>query len=563
MASQVEEIKWLPSDRDRRFMVDGFAFAKCQPQCKTHFLTHFHSDHTIGLPKHFHQGTIYCSEVTAQLLLHDMGLQPASCVVALPMHTPVEVEGCRVTLVEANHCPGAVMLVVEVVRGRTPSGPHFILHTGDFRWADWMAAQVLSATGGVGIDTLFLDTTYCMPRYTFPPQDTVLDALADEVRAALAQEPASLLVVGAYHIGKEKVYLGLAKRLGLKVWVTPAKRRVLELLALPADDLALLTHCPADAQLHVSNWGLRSDKLRDRFLQGGVQGAAADPLSSVPPRASLADKGETGAGSAAADTAAAVTGGAGAAGDAAAGGAAAGGAAATAAAAAAAAATTAGAAAAAARVPPFEQELESDRSGADWGSWAKGPPLQQSVSSDGLGLSKEGSTGEEEVDMAPACAGQWRAVVAVRATGWPHIALGCRPRCAAPWRTLLRAQRLARPVRLCVGFGSAQAGADRERGDAGCLAAPRGPTGPVYGPQTQPRSDRYVPVDTRQHPEYALKRYSDSQSSLGQRCRASSAGPGWPSCSRVAATAAIQCWSRRASGGGDQGCDSCGERGNP
>ncbi|GFH27878.1 DNA cross-link repair protein [Haematococcus lacustris] len=151
-----------------------------------------------------------------------MGLQPASCVVALPMHTPVEVEGCRVTLVEANHCPGAVMLVVEVVRGRTPSGPHFILHTGDFRWADWMAAQVLSATGGVGIDTLFLDTTYCMPRYTFPPQ----------------------------------------------VWVTPAKRRVLELLALPADDLALLTHSPADAQLHVSNWGLRPDKLRDRFLQG-------------------------------------------------------------------------------------------------------------------------------------------------------------------------------------------------------------------------------------------------------------------------------------------------------
>ncbi|KAL6747553.1 beta-lactamase-like protein [Haematococcus lacustris] len=433
MASQVEEIKWLPSDRDWRFMVDGFAFAKCQPHCKTHFLTHFHSDHTIGLPKHFHQGTIYCSEVTAQLLLHDMGLQPASCVVALPMHTPVEVEGCRVTLVEANHCPGAVMLVVEVVRGRTPSGPHFILHTGDFRWADWMAAQVLSATGGVGIDTLFLDTTYCMPRYTFPPQDTVLDALADEVRAALAQEPASLLVVGAYHIGKEKVYLGLAKRLGLKVWVTPAKRRVLELLALPADDLALLTHSPADAQLHVSNWGLRPDKLRDRFLQGGVQGAAADPLSSVPPRASLADKGETGEGSAAAGTAAAVAGGAVAAGDAAAGGAAAGGAAATAAAAAAAAttagaaaaATTAGAAAAAttagaaaARVPSFEQELESEGSGADWGSWAGGPPLQQSVSSDGPGLSKEGSTGEEEVDMVPACAGQWRAVVAVRATGW-------------------------------------------------------------------------------------------------------------------------------------------------
>ncbi len=45
----------------------------------------------------------------------------------------------------------------------------------------------------------------------------MLDALAEEIRTLLAAEPRTLLVVASYHIGKEKVYLGLARRLGIKV----------------------------------------------------------------------------------------------------------------------------------------------------------------------------------------------------------------------------------------------------------------------------------------------------------------------------------------------------------
>jgi hypothetical protein len=33
-----------------------------------------------------------------------------------------------------------------------------------------MAGDVLGAAGGLKVDTVFLDTTYCQPRYTFPPQ---------------------------------------------------------------------------------------------------------------------------------------------------------------------------------------------------------------------------------------------------------------------------------------------------------------------------------------------------------------------------------------------------------
>lgn len=75
MASQVESIKWVPGTS---LMVDGFNFQD-PSRCQHHFLTHYHSDHTCGLGRPFNSGTgtIYCSHVTADLLVLDMGLDPA------------------------------------------------------------------------------------------------------------------------------------------------------------------------------------------------------------------------------------------------------------------------------------------------------------------------------------------------------------------------------------------------------------------------------------------------------------------------------------------------------
>ena len=42
----MERIKWV---KGTNFIVDGFAFTS--PKCKHYFLTHAHSDHTIGLRK--------------------------------------------------------------------------------------------------------------------------------------------------------------------------------------------------------------------------------------------------------------------------------------------------------------------------------------------------------------------------------------------------------------------------------------------------------------------------------------------------------------------------------
>lgn len=135
----------------------------------------------------------------------------------------------------------------------------------------------------------------------------MVDAVAEWARAALAAEPSTLLVVGAYHIGKvgavfgrrwgvrvmkpgldslhpfshskckaycngnlaharhqfvvrqvqglhlmhpqERLFLGLARKLGLRVWCAPAKRRVLALLGLSPHELALLADDPREAQV--------------------------------------------------------------------------------------------------------------------------------------------------------------------------------------------------------------------------------------------------------------------------------------------------------------------------
>lgn len=109
-------------------MVDGFGFVN--PKCQHYFLTHMHSDHTTGLTKSFSAGTIYVSAISARLLEHEWGLK-APMVQVLQLGQPTVVEGVTVTAIDANHCPGAVMLLFEVPKAS--GGVTTVLHTGDCR----------------------------------------------------------------------------------------------------------------------------------------------------------------------------------------------------------------------------------------------------------------------------------------------------------------------------------------------------------------------------------------------------------------------------------------------
>ena len=69
--------------------------------------------HDAGLTRSFSSGVVYCSPITATLLIKDMGL-PAERVIPLSVDTPHVIDGVTITLMDANHCPGACMMLFKV-----------------------------------------------------------------------------------------------------------------------------------------------------------------------------------------------------------------------------------------------------------------------------------------------------------------------------------------------------------------------------------------------------------------------------------------------------------------
>jgi len=78
-------------------------------------------------------------------------------VLDLDLHKEYMVAGRKVTLIDANHCPGAVMILVTGDKGR-------VLHTGDFRYKKSMLEWFPDP-----IDHLYLDNTFATERENFPP----------------------------------------------------------------------------------------------------------------------------------------------------------------------------------------------------------------------------------------------------------------------------------------------------------------------------------------------------------------------------------------------------------
>lgn len=106
-------------------------------------------------------------------------------------------------------CPGAVIFVFQLRNGRV------IVHTGDMRADD----SVLRATQALfrnlpQVESVHLDTTYCDQIYSFPSQAEVIEELIRRVQSEMRQRPKLLIVVGAYQIGKERVFHGKIGRWG-------------------------------------------------------------------------------------------------------------------------------------------------------------------------------------------------------------------------------------------------------------------------------------------------------------------------------------------------------------
>lgn len=222
------------------FTVDAFRYGSVQG-CSAYFLSHFHYDHYGGLSKGWSHGPIYCSPITARLVKLCLYVNP-SFIHCLELNTEYVIDGVKVTLLEANHCPGAALIHFCLPDGR------FYLHTGDFRASKMMQTYPLLLEHRVNV--LYLDTTYCNPRYKFPSKKDVLNFVVRVTKNHLKRQPKTLVVVGAYSIGKECVYVAISKELGVKIHANSSRRRILKSFYWPELSSSLCND-GKDTLLHV------------------------------------------------------------------------------------------------------------------------------------------------------------------------------------------------------------------------------------------------------------------------------------------------------------------------
>ncbi|KAK1270792.1 DNA cross-link repair protein SNM1 [Acorus gramineus] len=200
------------------FTVDAFRYGRIDG-CLAYFLTHFHGDHYGGLNKGWSHGPIYCTPLTARLVKMCLSVNP-QYICPLELNVEYIIEGIKVTMLEANHCPGAALIHFGLHDGQS------YLHTGDFRACKQMQSYPILLNKR--IDVLYLDTTYCNPKYKFPLREEVVNFVVKIARNSLENRPKTLIVVGAYSIGKEHVYLSISQELGVPIYTNASRRRILQ-----------------------------------------------------------------------------------------------------------------------------------------------------------------------------------------------------------------------------------------------------------------------------------------------------------------------------------------------
>ncbi|KAL2162079.1 hypothetical protein VTH06DRAFT_7864 [Thermothelomyces fergusii] len=142
----------------------------------------------------------------------------------IPLNTPTLLElepgnHLQVTLLEANHCPGAVMFLFEG-QGKA------VLYTGDVRAEPWFvnaiarSPSLIEYSSGLKIlDTIYLDTSF-IDDIEFP---TKSEGISELLRKVSRYPSDTILHLQAWTYGYEDVWLALSKALGSKVHVDEYK----------------------------------------------------------------------------------------------------------------------------------------------------------------------------------------------------------------------------------------------------------------------------------------------------------------------------------------------------
>ena len=262
-------------------LVDAFRgkyLQRTQDPNNTFVLTHYHGDHYQNLPREGkYQGPalIHCTPVTAALLIKVHEVPDAWVIAHEYGHTwKCKLKGrgkeeVRITFYDANHCPGACIVVIQLTDGTTH------LHTGDMRYHErFKTYPVLQdAVRNNRLDMVYLDTTYSHPKHDFVPQDEAVQSITGTVEDLLGSGdsarsgilPKTLILLSCYSIGKEKVLWEASTRTNQLVYVNEKKHRMLECVkGHESEEVSsqIINRCtlnPDETCIHVIPMGLAGE----------------------------------------------------------------------------------------------------------------------------------------------------------------------------------------------------------------------------------------------------------------------------------------------------------------
>ena len=235
--------------------VDNFEFMRNDLTEYVFFLSHCHEDHVKGLTPSWNYGRIYTSPMSRALLV-DRFPHLKDHAIALEMNEEHWIyldkdrkEGVSVVFMDACHCPGAVMMLF---RGKMGT----VVHTGDFRFTESMLANEHlfppalrnpdCHACAIPVDYLFLDNTFANPTYDFPSREEAFRSLVDIV----SNHNKYRVYVFSYNLGKEEVFINLAKEFETLIVVDEDRYRKIQLMDLSPE---LFTTDPKQGWIHVKS----------------------------------------------------------------------------------------------------------------------------------------------------------------------------------------------------------------------------------------------------------------------------------------------------------------------
>ncbi|KKK15003.1 hypothetical protein AOCH_003849 [Aspergillus ochraceoroseus] len=219
--------------------IDYFRKNPQRPPPLACFLSHVHSDHLQGLES-FRAPFIYCSSATRELLLriekypHRINFNNgvlecrrlhykhlSKFLRPVPLNTPTEIDltprlSIRVTLLDANHCAGAVMFLIE-------GDGKAILYTGDIRAEAWWVNSLIRhpilipyTLGNKRLDKIYLDTTFAHTSHAYDDFPSKAEGIAELLRKLEPYPEDIKFYFRAWTFGYEEVWTALSAALKSK-----------------------------------------------------------------------------------------------------------------------------------------------------------------------------------------------------------------------------------------------------------------------------------------------------------------------------------------------------------